>query len=71
MNETTAGACEHWESAETVAYGGHCSHARCPNYMDSCPRHQGYNVRIGEPCTLTPPGPSGAAPQDTQNSSKE
>lgn len=31
-------ACEHWEAA-SGSYFGHCSHASCPNYLNSCLRH--------------------------------
>ena len=55
MSETrhagcTKTPCGHWESS-SPAFNGHCSHASCPNYMDSCPVHENYGLaepqRIG------------------------
>ena len=38
--------CEHREAnTEHKGFWGHCSHASCPNYMESCPRHQTPVVR--------------------------
>lgn len=42
--ECTKVPCEHWEASGT-GLGGHCSHALCPNYMDSCPVHENYGLR--------------------------
>ena len=57
-------ACEHWESTSPM-FSGHCSHASCWNYMDSCPVHENYGYppparfgvaaaddRSGKTCTL-------------------
>jgi hypothetical protein len=52
-------ACEHSE-AGSPAFNGHCSHASCPNYMDSCPRHENFGLshrgpaedRASKPCTI-------------------
>ena len=51
--------CEHWER-ESPSFHGHCSHASCPNYMNSCPVHS--DIPAGRPggriagaaCTLEP-----------------
>ena len=41
MNTPNPLGCDHWERT-SPAFCGHCSHASCPNYMDSCPVHQNY-----------------------------
>ena len=41
MNTPNPLGCDHWERT-SPGFCGHCSHASCPNYMDSCPKHQNY-----------------------------
>jgi hypothetical protein len=38
--------CDHWES-KSPAFYGHCSHASCPNYMNSCPVHTDDKMEAG------------------------